>query len=198
MSEQQTQPPEGNLTAELRELGRNLTEILRAAWDQPERKRLQQEIANGLNELGNTVREETNKFSDSPTGQRLRTEAETVAQRVRSGEVEIRARQELLNALQIANQQIQRAIDKLSERGTPDVAAGGQGQTAGQPGDQAGQQQGGGTAPEPYTGLGDMDKGTDRSSMDPASEERREIHPDDMTAGSSDTGHREIHPDDVE
>jgi hypothetical protein len=161
MTEEPTQ--EGTLSAELRELGMNLVAVLRTAWDQPERKRLQQEIVNGLSEMGTTIREETDKFTQSPTGQRLKSDVSNVTQRVQSGELEARGRQELLNALQMANQQIQRAIDKLSERSTPDLNA-----------------------------------GTDRSSADLATEERTEIHPDDMTAPSSDTGHREIHPDDVE
>jgi hypothetical protein len=61
-----TETPEGKLTAELRELGKNLTEVLRSAWDQPERKRLQQEIANGLSELGSTLKDETRKLSEAP------------------------------------------------------------------------------------------------------------------------------------
>lgn len=117
----ENQSPEGNLTAQFRELGKNLTDVLRAAWDQPERKRLQQEIANGLSELGSTLKEETEKFTESPTGQRLKTDVGNVTQRVQSGEMEARVRQELLNALQMANQRIQEAIDRLNERQSPDM-----------------------------------------------------------------------------
>jgi hypothetical protein len=161
MTEEPTQ--EGTLSAELRELGMNLVAVLRTAWDQPERKRLQQEIVNGLNEMGTTIRDETDKFTQSPTGQRLKSDVSNVTQRVQSGELEARGRQELLNALQMANQQIQRAIEKLSERSTPGLNVSREG--------------GEGMSSEPYTGPGDTDKRTDRSSADPANEERTEIHP---------------------
>jgi hypothetical protein len=196
MAENQT--PEGNLTAQFRELGKNLTDVLRAAWDQPERKRLQQEIANGLSELGSTLKEETEKFTESPTGQRLKTDVSNVTQRVQSGEMETRVRQELLSALQTANQRIQEAIDRLNERQSPDMRAdrseggqpNGEGQTSGQ--------QGSNQPSQAETPVWTEGKGTDRSSMDPASERRQEVHPDDVDAPPSDTGHREIHPDDVE
>lgn len=156
-----TQQPtdEGKLSAELRELGKNLVEVLRTAWDQPERKRLQQEIVNGLNEMGTTIREETDKFSQSPTGQRLKSDVSNVTQRVQTGELEARGRQELLNALQMANQQIQRAIDKLSERSTPDLN------------------------PTRGTGEGEASGGQiSQSEASPPSSDsgHREIHPDDV------------------
>jgi hypothetical protein len=198
----ETETPEGQLVAEFRELGKNLTEVLRTAWDQPERKRLQQEIANGLSELGSTLKDETRKFSDSAAGQRIKTDVENITQRVHSGEVELKVRQELLSALQMANEQLQRAVDRLGERQRPDTGA--------QRSSQEGQQYGASAGPAPSeqassgqgnqggSGVANPDKGTDRSSMDPATENRQEVHPDDVEAPPSDTGHREIHPDDVE
>lgn len=196
MTEQPT--PEGNLAAELRQLGNNLAQVLRSAWDQPERKHLQQEIVNGLNEMGTTIREETRKFSDSPTGQRLKTEVSNVTQRVQTGEVEARARQELLNALQVANQQIQRAIDHLTERSAPDLdarqPAGEYAPFGSQEGDETVQS-------DAATTKGGQPINPDNpnywNQVYPRSEGLEEVGPDDQSAPPAETGHNEVHPDDV-
>lgn len=191
--------PEGNLAAEFRQLAKSLVDVMQAAWDQPERKRLQQEVVNGLNELGTTLKDETRKFSESPTGQRLKTDVGNIGQRVQSGEVEARVRQELLNALRIANEQIQQAADRLNERGTPDLKAYRpvSGSTSSGASGGAGSGESGSAASSGAGSVANPDKGTDRSSMDPAGLEHQEVNPDDMSAPPSDTGHREIHPDDV-
>ena len=44
--------PEPGLADDLRDLGNNLVELLRTAWDRPERKKLREEIESGLAELG--------------------------------------------------------------------------------------------------------------------------------------------------
>ena len=108
------QPPEGDLSAEFRELGKNLSDALRTAWERPERKQLQQEIEQGLKEFGKTLRQEADSFSESPTGQRLKEDADDLRERVRSGQVEEKARSELLEALRTINVQLQKVISRWS------------------------------------------------------------------------------------
>jgi hypothetical protein len=112
---EEQQKPEESLAEEFRQLGKNLTEALHAAWDSPERKRLQEEISNGLNELGNTLRDEARHFKSSPTGMRIKAEAEDVRERIRRGEFESKARAELVAALHKANDMLRQAIEKLSQ-----------------------------------------------------------------------------------
>ena len=78
------QSSEGNLTDEFRTLGRNLLNTLHAAWDRPERKNLQQEIENGLSELMDTLKSEAGNVASSPTGQKVKMEAEDLRQRVQN------------------------------------------------------------------------------------------------------------------
>ena len=104
--------PEENLADEFRNLGQNLVEILHTAWEAPERKRLQQELENGLNELGNTLRREAENFASSPGGQQLKAEINDFSERVRSGEVQNKAHDELLGALQTANAELQKLIQQ--------------------------------------------------------------------------------------
>lgn len=111
----ETPPPEDNLAEEFRQLGKNLTEVLRGAWESPERKKLQQEIASGLSELSNMMRSEAEHIQESPTGQRMKADAEELRERIRSGEVESRVRQDLLAALSFINEQLRKASGHLSE-----------------------------------------------------------------------------------
>jgi uncharacterized protein YukE len=104
----ETTPHEENLSAEFRNLGKNLVDTLHAAWDSPESKRLQQELETGLTDLADTLRQEADTFMASPTGQQLKTDVEELHARVRSGEAESQIRTELVKALQTLNQELEK------------------------------------------------------------------------------------------
>jgi hypothetical protein len=104
---------EGNLTDEFRTLGRNLLNTLHAAWDRPERKNLQQEIENGLSELLDTLKSEAGNVASSPTGQKVKMEAEDLRQRVQTAEVDTAIRSELLKALQTVNAELKKAATRM-------------------------------------------------------------------------------------
>jgi hypothetical protein len=155
-------PTEGTVAEELRQLGRNLTEVLRAAWDSPERKAFQAELANGIRQLGEVLKEETQKFSESQAGQRAKEKAEEVRNSIRSRDDQ--ARQELINALKSANTRLRQTTERMSSGGTsPNTGAGasaGAGTSAGE-GTQAG-------APRQVW------------TAEPHTEGRHEIHQDDL------------------
>jgi hypothetical protein len=170
---EEKQKPEGSLAEEFRELGKNLTEAMHAAWDSPERKRLQEEISNGLNELGNTLRDEARHFKSSPAGMRIKAEAEEVRDRIRSGEMEGKARSELVAALHKANDMLRQAIEKLSQERGPRERA----------------------DKERSAGVPDHD----RDSTPMKDTGHREVHPDDVESDASQgSGRQEVHPDDTE
>jgi hypothetical protein len=107
-------PSEDKLAEEFRNLGKNLVDAFRTAWETPERKKLQQDIESGLNELGNTLKEEYDTFSESPTGQRLKADVEDMRERVRTGEAETKVRNDLLVALRTVNDELQKVINRWS------------------------------------------------------------------------------------
>jgi hypothetical protein len=121
MTENQT--PENDLVNEFRNLGKNLVEALRTAWDSPERKKLEKEISDGLNDLANTLNTEAKNFKESPTGQQLKSDMDDLRQRVRSGEVENQVRNELLGALRIVNQELQKVTSRWGESNAPQSSA---------------------------------------------------------------------------
>ena len=103
---------EEGLAEEFQALGKNLMEALRAAWEKPERKRVQEQVLTGLNELGSTLKREADHFVASSTGQQIKTSVEQVGERLRSAETQEKIRQELLKALQIANAELQKVVDR--------------------------------------------------------------------------------------
>lgn len=110
-----TPKPEENLTDEFRNLGQNLLDTLHAAWERPERKKLQQELEDGLSELVNTLKSEADSLASSPTGQKVKTEADNLRQRVQTGEVDSAIRSELLKVLQTVNAELKKAASRMGE-----------------------------------------------------------------------------------
>jgi len=117
----QTPPQDEDLGAEFRAFGEHLKEMLRAAWDRPERQKLQTEIENGLNELGASLRQASDEFTQSEVGQRVKSGVEDVRARVESGEVEQTIRKDLGKALHTVNTELQKLAEKLRATGGDDA-----------------------------------------------------------------------------
>ncbi len=108
------------LRNEFRDLGENLAQTLRSAWESPERKQLQTEIEEGLTSVTESIKKELASFKESSTGQRLKSDIEDLRQRVDSGEVETKVREELLKALEFINTELR----KFSPQPTDDSSTG--------------------------------------------------------------------------
>jgi len=106
--------PEDNLGDEFRTLGNNLLGALRSVWDSPERKRLTEELETNLNEFSATLRKEVESFNESPTGQRLKDDVDTIGGKVRSEINDSRIKDDLLSALRSANNELAKVIERWS------------------------------------------------------------------------------------
>lgn len=113
-------PRNENLADEFQALGKNLVEAMRTAWESPERKQLQQELENGLHGLEATLKREAETFSNSPTAQQLKEDANRIGEKINTGEISDLIRQELLKALQTANNELQNIINRWTP-GEPDT-----------------------------------------------------------------------------
>jgi uncharacterized phage infection (PIP) family protein YhgE len=96
--------------AELRDLGKNLQDALRRLWESEERKKVQSDIESGLNDLGNSLNQAINDFKSSETGKTLQADFEDFQARLKTGEVETKARNEFLGALQRINAELRKII----------------------------------------------------------------------------------------
>jgi hypothetical protein len=111
-------PSENDLASEFRALGDNLKSILKNAWESEETQKLKGEIQAGLTELGRVTNETVDEFTQGETGQRLKTEADDLRERIRTGEVEDKARQELLKVLRVINTELEKARTEWSQAET--------------------------------------------------------------------------------
>ena len=106
--------PEENLAEEFRNLGKNLVAALQAAWDAPERRRLQEEVLSGLNEFGTAIKKEAEQVANSDAGQKLINDVEQLGEKLRSSETQAKVRQEIISALKTANSEIEKVIENWS------------------------------------------------------------------------------------
>jgi len=105
--------PEDNLADEFRNLGKNIIDAVHTAWERPERQKLLEDIEYGLSEFGATIRQEADKFNESPTSQRMKSDAEKIHTRFKNGEFETKVRDELLTALQAVNSELEKVADRF-------------------------------------------------------------------------------------
>lgn len=110
----------GSIQDEFRNLGNNLKGMVNAAWESEERKKLQSDIKEGMYELGVVLNSLAADIRDGETGQKIRTEVDDFSERVRSGEVESKAREEVVKALKFLNTELEKAADKLSKTEQPE------------------------------------------------------------------------------
>jgi hypothetical protein len=108
---------QSDVTSEFRQLGQNLKELLQEAWESEERRKLQREIEAGLSELGKSLNQTVEEFKESPTGQRIKTEAEDLRGRIRSGELEGQLREDLLSILRRVNTELEKAASNKPTSG---------------------------------------------------------------------------------
>jgi hypothetical protein len=108
------------LSDEFRKLGENLAESLKALWEHPDTKQVRAEMKDGLEQLGDSLSQAVHDFSESPEGQRLQSGVEELGEKFRTGEIESRARHELINALNKINLELEKVRDRLGESAAPE------------------------------------------------------------------------------
>ena len=65
-----------DLSEEFRNLGKSMKNFLESAWSSDERKNLQQELENGVNELAASITDAAEEFTRGETGQQLKKDWE--------------------------------------------------------------------------------------------------------------------------
>jgi len=109
---EENKSPNDNIGDQLNELGKNLRQVLQAAWESDERRKVQKEIEDGLANLGASLSQAAKDFSNSPTGQNLKEDVRDMQERWRTGEVRSKVHTEIMDALRTVNNELQKAIKK--------------------------------------------------------------------------------------
>jgi len=97
---------------QLNELGKNLRETLRTAWESDDRRKLQQEIEFGLTNLRDSLNQAASDFSNSQAGQNLKEDVKDLHERWQTGEVGSKVRSEIADALRTVNKELQKTYQK--------------------------------------------------------------------------------------
>ena len=105
--------PSEDASSEWQDLGQNLKNIFQNTWESEERRKLQEDIEAGLADFSSTINKAVEDFKESPTGQRLKTDVDGFHERVKSGEVEGKAREEVAAVLRSINSE----LEKVSKSG---------------------------------------------------------------------------------
>jgi hypothetical protein len=99
---------QGDVSDEWQNLGQNLKDIFQGAWESDERLKLQESIEAGLEDFASSVNKAVEEFKESPTGQQLKSDVADFQEKVKSGEVEGRAREELAVVLRSINAELEK------------------------------------------------------------------------------------------
>ena len=108
--------PQPDLTDQFRELGENIKSFFQSAWESEESQKLRQELKNGLNELGKATNEAVDEFKASESGQKFKAEADEFINRVETGEVEAKARDEISKVLTFINSELGKLNQKVAPK----------------------------------------------------------------------------------
>ncbi len=100
------------LADELRNLGKNLEDFIKALWESEERKKVQANIEDSATQVSASLNKAAREFSEGDTGQRLKLDVQDIQRRFESGELQDKARTEMLNVLKWVNTE----LDKVSSR----------------------------------------------------------------------------------
>lgn len=104
-----------DVTAELREFGKQFADTIRTAWNSAERQRLETELRDGMRSFADEVDKAIQEIKKSPAADRVKTEATQVREKVQTSDVGNKARTGVAQGLQVLSEQ----LAKLAERFTP-------------------------------------------------------------------------------
>ncbi len=104
-----------DISAELREFGKQFADTLRTAWNSAERQRLESELREGMRSFADEVDKAIQEIKKSPAADRVKTEATQVREKVQTSDVGNKARTGVAQGLQALSEQLAR----LAERFTP-------------------------------------------------------------------------------
>lgn len=107
--------PEGDIAEELKNLGRQLADTLRTAWNSQERQRLESEIRRGVKSFADEVGKAVHEIKDSPPAQRAREEVGQIRTKVETGELGNKAKSNMAQGLHWLSEELER----LSKQFTP-------------------------------------------------------------------------------
>jgi len=110
MSDEPQKASQDSLKDEFRRLGSNLQQTIINAWESDERKEVQKDLEEGFTELISSLRKMASEFEQSPAAQQMKSDIHDINERVQSGELQSKVRQDIFGALRKANEEIEKTF----------------------------------------------------------------------------------------
>jgi hypothetical protein len=107
--------PAVDVAAEFKDLGRQLAETLKSAWNSQERQRFEKELREGVKSFADEVERVIREAKDSPAVEKVKEEAVDVKSRVESSDIGRKTRHGLAQGLQWLSEE----LEKLATQFTP-------------------------------------------------------------------------------
>jgi len=111
-----------DLVGEFRNLGRQLGETIRIAWQSEERRQVQGEISEGFRTFASELDKAVKEVRKSSAAQKAKTEASELRERVKPGEIGYKTRKSLAQGLGWLSSELANLADQfnLSDENPPD------------------------------------------------------------------------------
>jgi len=105
----------GSITVRLGDLGRQLGEALKTAWESEERKSLQNDISEGLNAFGDAVEQTLEKAQESEALKDLKEDVTSAYERGRDSKAVSDVREGIADVLQTLTTEVEGLVDRWQE-----------------------------------------------------------------------------------
>ena len=111
------------ITAALRDFGRQFADTIQAAWNSKERREFEEEVREGLNQFAGEVRKAFHEIKESGAAQKVKEEASEAKERVERADLAQKAQAGLVEGLQKLSQELARLADQFNpaEKSPADV-----------------------------------------------------------------------------
>jgi hypothetical protein len=115
---------EKSISGELGKLGKQVADAIDRAWESEDRKKLQLEIAKGLETFGEQVSDAMRKASESEAAKEIREQTDKVVSQVRESDVSGEVRKGLISGLEVLNRELGKLVERLEvpPKSTSDTA----------------------------------------------------------------------------
>ncbi|NPV77172.1 MAG: hypothetical protein HPY59_12475 [Anaerolineae bacterium] len=100
-----------SLKDEFRLLGNTLHRIINLAWENPERKKIEAELMEGLSGLGDSISKSIQEFSQSEAGRQIKDEFENIERKIKNNELQDEVRSEAILVLRKINSELEKALE---------------------------------------------------------------------------------------
>lgn len=105
-----------DLKDQFRNLGENIKNVLNGAWDSQERQNVQQEIQDGLNEVGEILDGLVAGVRESEPGKKFVEGMDDLSEKYQTGEMQAQVRESLVSAMDSLNANLKKASDTFSSK----------------------------------------------------------------------------------